>query len=322
MTPTQLTAPPSLADHPDWPALAAAAAARLAGHGDTPRWTAALEALPALHAEACSLEDGVIATGACTDRERGALESALKGLHPWRKGPFALFGLKLDTEWRSDWKWARVAPALGNLEGARVLDVGSGNGYFGWRLIGAGAREVLGIDPSVLFYYQHEAISRYLAPVVSGSNRLLPLPFEAVPAIAFDLVLSMGVLYHRKDPMEHLKRLHACVAPGGRLLLETLIVEGAHDLLPAAVGDGRYARMRNVWVVPTVASTLRWLETAGFDAVELVDQSPTTTEEQRRTPWMTFESLAEALDPRQPETTVEGHPAPLRAAFLAHRPRA
>ncbi|MEM8768226.1 MAG: tRNA 5-methoxyuridine(34)/uridine 5-oxyacetic acid(34) synthase CmoB [Pseudomonadota bacterium] len=315
-----MTAPPSLAGHAEWPALAAAAEARLAAHGDTHRWTAALEALPALEAEACALEDGVIATGPCTERERAALEAALMELHPWRKGPFELFNLTLDTEWRSDWKWARVAGALGDLSGARVLDVGSGNGYFGWRLIGAGAGDVLGIDPSVLFYYQHEAISHYLAPLVSASNRLLPLPFEAFPAVPYDLVLSMGVLYHRKDPLEHLERLYECVAPGGKLLLETLVVKGEQNLHPAETGDGRYARMRNVWVVPTVASTLQWLEAAGFDALEVIDQSTTTAAEQRSTTWMTFESLAEALNPEQPRKTIEGHPAPLRAAILARRP--
>ena len=43
---------------------------------------------------------------------RRALRDQLQTLQPWRKGPFSLFGVHIDTEWRSDWKWSRVAPHL------------------------------------------------------------------------------------------------------------------------------------------------------------------------------------------------------------------
>jgi len=72
-------------------------------------------------------------------------------------------------------------------------------------------------------------------------------------------------------------------------------------------------------VVPRVAQLSSWLEAAGFTSVRLVDVTATTTAEQRSTPWMTFESLAEALDPADPQRTVEGYPAPVRAALLAAR---
>jgi tRNA (mo5U34)-methyltransferase len=51
----------------------------------------------------------------------------------------------------------------------------------------------------------------------------------------------------------------------------------------------------------------------------VVDLNRTTTDEQRSTPWMRFESLAQCLDPDNPELTVEGYPAPLRAVVLATR---
>ncbi len=309
--------PAEFGNHPGWPALLDAAAARLAGHGDLERWTDALGRLPELAGETVSLADRVGVAGPLTPSDRQLLETALADLHPWRKGPFELFGVHIDTEWRSDWKWRRIADSLGVLTGATVLDVGCGNGYFGWRALSAGAGRVLGVDPSVLFYMQHLAISRYVAPLVGRQNLLLPVPFEILPDLTFDVVLSMGVIYHRPDPAAHVAQLHRHVRPGGRLLLESLVVTDGPDLIP---GPGRrYARMRNVSVVPRVERLAAWLEAAGFSSVDVVDVTPTSMEEQRRTPWMTFESLAESLDPADPGRTVEGYPAPVRAALLATR---
>ncbi len=332
MNPLDAIARPTVcADVPEWHTVVAAARSRVARHGDLPRWTQALSGLPELAAERITLTDPVAAEGRISALERSALTAALQALRPWRKGPFDLFGIHVDTEWRSDWKWHRIAAALGDLNGQQVLDVGCGNGYFGWRLLGAGAEGVLGVDPTVLFFVQHLALCRFLGsggpntnPVQSASM-VLPIPFEILPAHPFDLVLSMGVVYHRADPLEHVRGLHACTRPGGRVLLESLVVTDGTDLHPASApgqspGRGRYARMRNVHVVPRVETLTDWLIEAGFEDVRTVDITPTTTDEQRSTPWMTFESLAESLDPRNPAHTVEGYPAPVRAALIARRP--
>ena len=245
---------------------------------------------------------------------RPALTESLMALHPWRKGPFDLFGVEIDAEWRSDLKWARLAPHIAPLAGRRVLDVGCGNGYYAWRMLGAGARCVLGLDPGVLPLMQFRAVRRYLphAPVA-----LLPLPSAALdrPLACFDTVFSMGVLYHRRDPLAHLAELRRALAADGELVLETLVIDStaAEALEPA----GRYARMPNVWQVPSPALVTQWLIAAGFDDVRVVDVTPTRVAEQRRTPWMRFESLDACLAPGDATRTVEGHPAPLRAIFLA-----
>jgi len=143
-----------------------------------------------------------------------------------------------DLEWRSDWKWQRIEQALSALEGRSVLDVGCGNGYHLWRLKAAGAATVLGIDPSPLFVVQFLAMQRY---VQDSQVNLLPLSMEQFDAPgAFDTVLSMGVLSHRREPMEHLRQLKRCLRPGGELLLETLVLPGEHNDLSSI--DGRYAR--------------------------------------------------------------------------------
>ncbi len=286
------------------------------GHGDLPRWSAALGALPALTVEQLELQQRFALGGACAEQQREQLRQALLGLSPWRKGPFELFGVHVDTEWRSDWKWQRVAAHL-DLVGKRVLDVGCGNGYYMWRMLGAGAREVIGIDPNWLFFCQFLAMRHYLSQLPAWH---LPLALEELPARleGFDTVFSMGVLYHRRSPIDHLLELKDCLLKGGELILETLVVEG--DEQQVLVPEDRYAQMRNVWFLPSVPALERWLRRAGFVDVRCVDVSVTSVEEQRSTEWMRFQSLPDFLDPTDPNRTVEGLPAPRRAVLIANKP--
>ena len=309
---------PLRAAFPHWQNLPGQASDGLApdAHGDMPRWRAALARLPNLSVRHRSLGDMVTVDGPATPEQRTALKDALLALHPWRKGPFSLFGVDIDTEWRSDWKWQRVRPHLAPLAGRRVLDVGCGNGYFGWRMLEAGADLVLGIDPTLVFCLQHQAVNRYMA---SDQNWVLPLRFEALPEPdqvgGFDTVFSMGVIYHRRDPEAHARALFQHTRPGGQVVLESLLIENGGPLLPS----GRYARMRNVPVIPDANRMLDWLSAAGFLEPQIVDVTPTSVDEQRSTAWMTFESLAEALDPENPDLTVEGHPRPVRAIAVARK---
>ena len=286
--------------------------------GDLPRWRAALAALPSLKAETIDLDTNAItASGQVDDGTRRELEAALRSLHPWRKGPFSLFGVDIDTEWRSDFKWDRLSGAIDPLERRRVLDVGCGSGYHCWRMKGAGAAEVIGIDPTPLFVLQFKAIQHYLN---IDSVHVLPLALEQLPPKlkSFDTTFSMGVLYHRRSPMDHLTDLRDTLAPGGQLVLETLVVEGGEDTV--FVPPDRYARMGNVWFLPSPAALMKWMSKTGFIDVELVDLNQTTMAEQRSTEWMTFYSLSNFLDSDDHNKTVEGHPAPRRAIITARLP--
>lgn len=293
----------------------------LARHGDARRWLDAFDALPVLRPGRLSLGPTVTVGGPddASLAQRRKLSRALKVLHPWRKGPWSLFGLGIDSEWRSDWKWQRIEPHIAPLTGRRVLDVGAGNGYYGWRMCAAGAASVLGIDPTAVYVMQHAAVSRYVSAAdeaVALRNRLLPLRLEELPATApFDTLFCLGVLYHRRDPLMHLRALRERLVPGGQLVLETLITEAADAqvLVPAE----RYARMRNVWQIPSLTALTGWLDAAGFGRPSVVDVTPTRPDEQRTTEWMRFESLINALDPTDPSRTVEGYPAPVRAVLVA-----
>ena len=301
---------------PDWAGLDAGLWANLRAHGDCAAWQAAVDGLPSCAGVRLNAGDVIGLDSPLAAGGRARLRTGLQALHPWRKGPFSLFGIDLDAEWRSDMKWRRLAPAI-DLTGCRVLDVGCGNGYFGWRMLAAGAELVVGLDGSVLFHMQHQAVNHY---VRSRRNWVLPLRFEQLPAELregrFDAAFSMGLFYHQRRPGRHLVELRRCLKPGGQAVVEGLVVDGPQVLRPS----GRYARMRNVHSIPTPGALTAWLADAGFQHIRIIDVSTTTVEEQRPTPWMRFQSLADALEPNDPSRTLEGHPAPKRCVVTARSP--
>lgn len=290
----------------------------LSKHGDLAQWQALLGAVPQLSTVQRALDADAVQIGNANDLSepvKNQLESQLKALRPWRKGPYSLFGIDIDTEWRSDWKWNRLKNHIAPLQHRLVLDVGCGNGYHCWRMLGAGAKTVVGIDPLLLNVMQFQLIRKLHgeAPVY-----VLPLGIEDLPygLKAFDTVFSMGVLYHRRSPIDHLLELRDCLQPGGELVLETLVIDGnlGHVLVP----EDRYARMRNVWFLPSCDTLIGWLKRCGFKNIRVVDVTVTRIEEQRSTEWMTFHSLKDFLDADNPQLTCEGLPAPKRAVIIAN----
>lgn len=309
---------------------------RLTQHGDFSRWEEALKQLDAVlqllphhHSLTNELNRAAPQVGALGPHS-AAVESSLRQLGPWKKGPFSLHGVELDAEWRSCLKWERLTKLASAWEGRRVLDVGCGNGYFLLRILGQGARLALGLDPSVLFTMQYRALARCFSLYDSSGSpssltkssalSFLPLTLEQwePQQLSFDTVLSMGVLYHRRSPLDHLLQLKSCLRPGGELLLETLVIEGptGMTLLPS----DRYAGMRNVWFLPSPATLESWLLRAGFQSLDFSPLAPTTEEEQRSTTWASGPSLSDFLDPHDPTRTREGHPAPQRLLVRAHNP--
>ncbi len=285
-------------------------------HGRADEWNAVLDSLPAVEpGDAIDFTADTIKIGEARPEIEDELTQALQQFKPWRKGPWDLFGITIDTEWRSDWKWQRLAPHIEPLDDRLVLDVGAGNGYYMLRSLGAGARFALGVDPTMLFLYQFAAIQRYAR---TGQAALLPLRGEDLPAFGvFDTAFSMGVLYHRRSPIDHLTELHSTLRPNGQLVMETLVIEG--DEQEVLMPEDRYAQMANVWFIPSASALELWIARAGFDNIETVDETVTTTEEQRATDWMTFQSLADFLDPDHSELTIEGLPTPRRAIITANR---
>lgn len=288
-------------------------------HGDLARWRQAVDSLPDIIPGSWDVLDAVrIGDGndvSATDKQR--LIEGLQQLHPWRKGPYQLFGVDVDTEWRSDWKWDRLKTHIAPLHNRLVLDIGCGNGYHCWRMLGAGARLVIGIDPTILSVMQFQAIRRLYA-MGDAAIHVLPLGVEQLPEglRLFDTVFSMGVLYHRRSPIDHLMELKGCLRPGGEVVLETLVVEGNTNTV--LVPEQRYAQMRNVWFLPSCEALMLWMRRCGYKNIRLCDVTKTSIHEQRSTEWMRFNSLTDFLDQENDALTCEGLPAPLRAIIVAN----
>lgn len=285
-------------------------------HGEWPEMAETLRQLYALEFTPEKIilnEDVVQALGVCPREDE--LARLLLTLHPWRKGPWQIAGVTIDTEWHSDFKWNRLFPFIENeIKNARILDIGCGSGYHLCRMAGAGAKFALGIEPYWKSFAQFWAMRRFLGNIPAA---VLPLAIEEFPheRMNFDIIFSMGVIYHRKNPQEHLNEIFNMLAPGGTAVIETLIATGQEPL----VVNGRYAKMRNVHEIPSIPGMIGKLSLAGFSGVAAVNVAKTTGEEQRSTPWMRYQSLKDFLDPGNPDKTIEGFPAPVRAIFIGRK---
>ena len=285
-------------------------------NGNIPKWESAISNIQKTQPAALSFKHPYIAIDTHTNDQE--LSHSLKQLMPWRKGPYQIGELKLESEWRGDMKWDRLKDHIKPLAGKTVLDVGSGNGYFTYLMAMQGAEIAIGIEPFLLFNYQFQAIRALISQPPKAY--VLPLKLEQMPeGSSFDSVFSMGVLYHQKDHMLHLKQLMDVMTDNGELILETLIIDQQHG--DQIIPQDRYARMRNVWCLPSTDTLHTWLHTAGFKNIKLVDVTKTTPEEQRATHWIgdNTQSIKDFLDPNDDNLTIEGLPAPKRAVFICQK---
>ena len=233
------------------------------------------------------------------------IETIAKELKPWRKGPFKINELFIDSEWKSFIKWNILKPHL-DLENKDILDVGCNNGYYMFRMLEMNPKSVTGFDPSALFNLQFNFINKF----IKSNIKYKLLGVEHIPYYPkkFDVIFCLGVLYHRSDPINTLKILKQGLNPNSEVILDTLIIEGNEEI---ALSPIRYQKMKNVYFIPTLKTLYNWIEKAKFKEVEYIGKKYTTTNEQRKTNWIDGESLDSFLNKEQTKT-VEGYPPPLR----------
>ena len=286
-------------------------------HGNFLKFKKILETIPDFIPSIIDLESRAVTIGDKSDltpEEYLFLNERLEQLCPWRKGPFNLFGIKIDSEWQSWMKWERLKKHIGNLRARRILDIGSSNGYYMFKMSAHNPLMVLGVQPQSSFYFQYLTIQKFLK---QDNVFCLPIPYDQLPKMDkyFDTVFCMGVLYHRKSPVKMLKDICDSMRSGGELVLENLIIDSKLNI--CLFPKDRYAKMRNVFFIPDLLAMESWLLRAGFINIRCVDVTKTSLEEQRKTRWIHTETLKDFLDPNDPDKTIEGYPAPVRAIFIA-----
>ncbi len=270
-----------------------------------------------IRAHTLDLEGDTVCIGSpeeLSDADRKKVHDCLRSFMPWRKGPFQVFGIDIDAEWRSERKWRRVQRVLPDLTGKIVADIGCNNGYYMFRMAHHQPKLVLGFEP----YLQHHFTFKTLNSFAGFDNlfsELLGVEHMSLFPQCFDVIFLMGILYHRISPVEVLRDVYSALRPGGTLIVESQAIPGEEPsaLFPVL----RYAKAPGTYFVPTGACVINWLKRAGFSKVELFDSHPMSNQEQRRTDWMVFESFDDFLDADNPNLTVEGYPAPIRVFLKA-----
>ena len=281
------------------------------------RYRSLLQAVQHLRASSCDFSSDVVRIGTeadVTPDEQRLVYQTLRGFKPWRKGPFSVFGIDIDAEWRSERKWNRLIPELPDLEGKIVADIGCNNGYYLFRMAHHLPALVLGFEPYVQHYYTFNTLNtfagqRHLQVELLGIEHLNLFPES------FDVIFCLGILYHRPSPVEALRDLHAALKPGGWLIVESQAIPGNEPV--ALFPQSTYAKVPGTWFVPTASCLYNWMVRTGFRDVRMFCEHTMSSEEQRRTAWMDFESYEDFIDKENPALTIEGYPAPRRVFFKA-----
>jgi len=275
----------------------------------------ALETLPEV-STSVQLDDIVtLSTPSAIDNEQ--IMSVAKMMMPWRKGPFDLFGLFIDSEWQSQLKYNLLRPHF-NLKGKRVADIGCNNGYYLFRMQEDEPASLVGFDPSSLYKTQFDFINHF----VKSDIKYELLGVEHVPFYEekFDTIFCLGVLYHRSDPVAMLKQLFKGLDTSGEVILDTFMIDGDDEM--ALCPQGAYSKIPNIYFVPTIPALKNWCLRAGFSDFEVLETSVTDATEQRKTAWIEGQSLEDFLDPHDNTKTVEGYPAPKRVYVrLSKKPK-
>lgn len=249
-----------------------------------------------------------------TNDEYEVILKTAKKLIPWRKGPFKIFGLEIDSEWQSNIKYNLIRPYF-DLKDKVVADIGCNNGYYMFRMLEDKPKRLIGFDPSPLTLHQFEFINHFVKSDIV--YEMLGVEHLEFYNHKFDFIFMLGVLYHRPDPVGTLKSLARGLNSKGEILIDTFMIDGEDEI--CLTPNKRYSKIPNIYFIPTIPALKNWLERAGFENIEVIATTVTTSEEQRKTEWSFDQSLEDFLDENDKTKTVEGYPAPKRVYVKARK---
>ncbi|HEF5329593.1 TPA: tRNA 5-methoxyuridine(34)/uridine 5-oxyacetic acid(34) synthase CmoB [Campylobacter jejuni] len=253
-----------------------------------------------------SLDDSVnLSTNSQAKDEILAIAKELK---PWRKGPFKIDDLFIDTEWQSFIKFNILKPFMNEISQKWVADIGCNNGYYMFKMLEFNPAKLIGFDPSIKYRLQFELINALAKTPIKYEL----LGVEDLPSygLKFDVIFCLGVIYHRSDPIKMLKDLKAGLNKNGVVFLDTMYIEDEREI--ALVPNKTYSKIPNIYFVPSISALKNWCERAGFKEFEVLATKKTDENEQRKTEWIDSFSLENFLDPKDKNLTIEGYETPKR----------
>jgi tRNA (mo5U34)-methyltransferase len=175
-----------------------------------------------------------------------------------------------------------------SLEGKRVLEVGTWDGFWAFEMEKRGAAEVVAIDLDDEHQLDWPPRRRTpaddtergagfrLAKEMYGSNvqRVVRSVYQATPEElgTFDLVFCGSVLIHLRDQLLALERIANLTKPGG-LFISAEAYERVSDLIPLPIA--RFRALREADVVFWSPSRKAWRQMlwyAGFDDVKEIER--------------------------------------------------
>jgi tRNA (mo5U34)-methyltransferase len=276
----------------------------------------AISALPVYENSTYSLGDTVtVDIDGLSKEDAEQIEKTARMMLPWRKGPFRINDLLIDSEWQSQIKYNLLEPYF-NLKDKIVGDIGCNNGYYLFRMLSQQPKKLVGFDPSALYYSQFQFVDHFIQSNIV--YEMLGVEHVEYYEHQFDLLFCLGVLYHRSDPVAMLKSLYKGLNKSGELILDTFMIDGEEEV--CLTPKERYSKIPNIYFIPTVNALKNWCHRAGFDEVEVLEIKKTDMTEQRKTEWIATQSLEDFLDPDDVTRTVEGYPAPKRVYIKAKKP--
>ncbi|UDG80379.1 tRNA 5-methoxyuridine(34)/uridine 5-oxyacetic acid(34) synthase CmoB [Candidatus Annandia pinicola] len=265
-----------------------------------------LNNIPIVKPKYLDLKNSIIVCNNLKKKKKNIIKKLLFKLLPWKKGPFYLYGINIDSEWRSDWKWSIIKPYVKNIKKDLVLDIGCNNGYYMWRMLGMGSKIIIGIENIPLYFFQFEVIRKLVGNY--NNIHMIPLNFNIIKKIeAFNIVFSMGLLYHLKSPFNHIIKIRKNLLNGGELILETLVTLKKDNTIILPIE--KYLNMKNIWFIPSIILLKKILIKCKFENIRIINYRYINVKEQRNTKWILNKSCLNIKN--------KNHNIPLRVIIMA-----
>lgn len=127
---------------------------------------------------------------------------------------------RFENKERDNWqKPAEVLALIGDVQGKTVMDIGSGTGYFSFRLLEAGARVICADVDDRFLGYIGERMKR---EQVSGDRmelRKVPYDSSLLKRSEADVVLIVDTYHHIENRLDYFTEVRQGLKPGGKLVL-------------------------------------------------------------------------------------------------------